>query len=53
MVEAGTFAGQIAEETIQQAEEHVRAALKKVEKQIRNIGYAYWPDKYTEEDDIS
>jgi hypothetical protein len=35
----GVMAGQIAEETIQQAEVHVREALKRVEEQIRNLGY--------------
>jgi hypothetical protein len=35
----GVVAGQIAEETIQQAELRVREALERVEDQIRNLGY--------------
>lgn len=41
----GTVAGQIAEETIQQAEAHVREALKRVEEQIRNLGYEIWVEE--------
>ena len=35
----GQIASQITDETIQQAEVHVREALKRVEEQIRNLGY--------------
>jgi hypothetical protein len=50
----GAVAGQIAEETIQQAESHVREALKRVEEQIRNLGYEVSieeDDYYREEKD--
>jgi hypothetical protein len=38
------IASQITEDTVRQAEEHVRAALKRVEEQIRNLGYDYWSE---------
>lgn len=41
----GSMAGLIAEETIMQAEAHVQEALKRVEEQIRNLGYDIWVDE--------
>jgi hypothetical protein len=42
------IASQITEETVRQAEEHVRTALKRVEEQIRNLGYDYWTEPASE-----
>ncbi|MCJ7625404.1 MAG: hypothetical protein MUO76_18045 [Anaerolineaceae bacterium] len=53
IVEAGSFADLITDETIRQAEEHVRTALERVEQQIRNIGYDYWSDRYEDDEEIS
>jgi hypothetical protein len=42
------MASQITEDTVRQAEEHVRIALKRVEEQIRNLGYDYWAEPVRE-----
>ena len=38
----GTVAGQVTEDAIKQAEIHVKEAMKRVQEQIRNLGYEVW-----------
>ncbi len=51
----GVIAGQITEEAIVQAEQHVQEALRRVEEQIRNLGYDVWvgSEKSTPENETS
>jgi hypothetical protein len=44
MNEVGEAAGLITQDAVRQAEIHVREAMKRVQEQIRNLGYDVWVD---------